>query len=85
MNRQWKLVGDWKVTEGEWNDWRWQIRNRITDVEQLSRFIEQGRQHFVNHQKPPFKKYTFDKGIFFPSTLDRMAGICPRYPKFKAR
>lgn len=23
------------ATEQEWNDWRWQIRNRITDFETL--------------------------------------------------
>ncbi|MDN5319498.1 MAG: lysine 2,3-aminomutase, partial [Thermovirga sp.] len=31
--RSWKEVPLWKgVTEEEWNDWRWQIRNRITTV-----------------------------------------------------
>lgn len=27
------------VTTAEWNDWRWQLRNRITTAEALSRFI----------------------------------------------
>ncbi|GIW48694.1 MAG: L-lysine 2,3-aminomutase [Caloramator sp.] len=27
------------VTEEEWNDWKWQVRNRITTVEQLKKVI----------------------------------------------
>ena len=28
-----------QVTEKEWNDWKWQFRNRITTVEQLAKYI----------------------------------------------
>ena len=28
------------VTEDEWNDWRWQLRNGIRDVETLEQVIE---------------------------------------------
>ncbi|MCK8601194.1 KamA family radical SAM protein [Syntrophobacteraceae bacterium DRH4] len=28
------------VTIGEWNDWHWQLRHRITDVENLARIIQ---------------------------------------------
>jgi len=28
------------VTEQQWNDWRWQFRNRITDVDTLKKLIE---------------------------------------------
>jgi lysine 2,3-aminomutase len=27
------------VPEADWNDWRWQLKNRITSVEQLERFM----------------------------------------------
>jgi len=27
------------VTAGQWNDWHWQLRNRIRSLEQLSRFL----------------------------------------------
>ncbi|HHW44037.1 MAG TPA: lysine 2,3-aminomutase [Desulfotomaculum sp.] len=40
VNKPWISEGKWKVTDEEWNDWRWQISHRITDVEQLSPFIE---------------------------------------------
>jgi lysine 2,3-aminomutase len=29
-----------QVCAGEWNDWHWQLRNRIRTIEQLSRFLE---------------------------------------------
>lgn len=30
----------WKdVTEAQWNDWKWQVKNRITSVEQLKKVI----------------------------------------------
>src|SRR5262245_20035714 len=32
--------GFWaNVADSEWNDWRWQLRNRITTVEQLQRLL----------------------------------------------
>jgi lysine 2,3-aminomutase len=27
------------VSDAEWNDWRWQFRNRITTLEELARFL----------------------------------------------
>ncbi|MBT1248522.1 MULTISPECIES: lysine 2,3-aminomutase [unclassified Thermosipho (in: thermotogales)] len=38
--RHYKDIPLWKdVTEEEWNDWKWQIRNRITDVDTLKKVI----------------------------------------------
>jgi len=38
--RDYKTIEVWKdVEDEEWNDWRWQIRNRITTAEGLSRVI----------------------------------------------
>ena len=38
--RSYKDIELWKnVTEDEWNDWQWQVRNRITDVETLGKVI----------------------------------------------
>ncbi len=33
-----------KVTEEQWNDWKWQVRNRITKVEQLEKIIDMSRE-----------------------------------------
>src|SRR5690554_6237984 len=37
--RQAKIKEMLNATEEDWNDWHWQIRNRITDSETLSKFI----------------------------------------------
>ncbi|MBB6062433.1 lysine 2,3-aminomutase [Thermosipho japonicus] len=38
--RNYKEIPLWKnVSEEEWNDWKWQIRNRITDVDTLKQVI----------------------------------------------
>jgi hypothetical protein len=35
------LPSVWKgVSEREWNDWRWQLRNRITTVDKMKEVIE---------------------------------------------
>ncbi len=46
-----------QVTDEDWNDWKWQFRNRITKVEELARFIplsthEQIQLKFVTTQYP---------------------------------
>ncbi|MCF6459492.1 lysine 2,3-aminomutase [Clostridium sp. Cult3] len=38
--RSYKDTELWKdVTDTQWNDWKWQVRNRITDVETLKKVI----------------------------------------------
>jgi lysine 2,3-aminomutase len=39
--RYYKEIPLWKnVTAKEWNDWRWQLRNRVTSVDQLIQVVE---------------------------------------------
>jgi lysine 2,3-aminomutase len=34
--RNYKDIPIWKdVTDEQWNDWKWQVRNRITTLEEL--------------------------------------------------
>lgn len=38
--RNWKDIEAWKnVSAEEWNDWKWQVANRITTVEELKKII----------------------------------------------
>ncbi|MDQ7793472.1 MAG: lysine 2,3-aminomutase [bacterium] len=38
--RDYRSVALWSgITEAEWNDWRWQVANRITTVDQLAQVI----------------------------------------------
>ncbi|HZK01651.1 MAG TPA: lysine 2,3-aminomutase [Anaerovoracaceae bacterium] len=40
MNRIWKEIEAYKdVSEEQWYDWKWQVENRITTVEQLKKII----------------------------------------------
>ncbi|MFH1776468.1 MAG: KamA family radical SAM protein [Candidatus Omnitrophota bacterium] len=48
----WKRLSMWEgISEEEWNDWRWQLKNRITTAEQLKKIItltpeeEEGIKH----------------------------------------
>ncbi|MGE5571585.1 MAG: lysine 2,3-aminomutase [Bacteroidota bacterium] len=39
--RRFRDIQLWKdVSDSEWNDWHWQIRNRVTDVETLKRAVD---------------------------------------------
>jgi lysine 2,3-aminomutase len=38
--KKYNEVGLWKeVTDEQWNDWRWQVKNRITDLDELKQVI----------------------------------------------
>jgi lysine 2,3-aminomutase len=37
VNRRFELFGD--VPDQQWNDWKWQVRNRIETVEELKKYI----------------------------------------------
>jgi len=40
MARNWKEIEAWKdVTDAQWNDWKWQVENRITTVDELKKII----------------------------------------------
>lgn len=41
LMRRFRDIQLWKdVSDSEWNDWHWQIRNRVTDVETLKRAVD---------------------------------------------
>ncbi len=40
MSRNWKDVPLWKdVTDEQWNDWKWQVKNRLTTIEQIEQVL----------------------------------------------
>lgn len=34
-----KIREKWNVSDAEWNDWKWQMRNRILDVDTLKKYL----------------------------------------------
>ena len=37
VNRRFELFKD--VTDEQWNDWKWQVKNRIETVDELKKYI----------------------------------------------
>ncbi|KUK92078.1 MAG: Lysine 2,3-aminomutase YodO family protein, partial [Thermotogales bacterium 46_20] len=67
----------WKdVPEEEWNDWHWQVRNRVTTVEQLSRVIkitqseEKGIEECLKHLRMAITPY-------YASLIETQNPRCP--------
>ena len=45
MLRNYKEIPLWEnVTDGDWNDWKWQVRNRISDIDTLKQIINLTRK-----------------------------------------
>ena len=35
-----KIIKIFNATEEQWNDWKWQLKNRITDIELLKKILD---------------------------------------------
>ncbi|WP_279230336.1 lysine 2,3-aminomutase [Thermohalobacter berrensis] len=67
----------WKnVSEDEWNDWKWQLRNRITDVEALKKIV-----NLTEREEKEIKEtlQVFRMGItpYYASLMDKDEPNCP--------
>jgi len=68
--RKYNEIELWKdVTEEEWNDWRWQVRNRIKDVETLSKVINLTEQEKKDIQEV-MKKFRVGITPYYASLMD---------------
>ena len=75
--RNWKDIPLWKdVTDEEWNDWRWQVRNRLTTVDQIAQVI-----NLTDQDKADITKVMdgFRVGItpYYASLMDPDDPRCP--------
>lgn len=70
------LLIKWNATEEQWNDWHWQISNRITSVEKLSQFIE-----LTNREKEGIsaclKKFRMAITPYYASLIHQTDRKCP--------
>ena len=67
----------WKgVSEKEWNDWRWQVRHRITTHEQLKEIIELTPEEMegIKHSKG---RLSLGGHPYFASLMDPVNPNCP--------
>jgi len=68
-----KVLG---ATEEDWRDWRWQLRNRISDVEVLEKILDLSDQDKENLRKVG-NKFRWAVTPYFASLMDRDDKYCP--------
>lgn len=71
-----KILDYFKASEEEWNDWHWQLKNRIEDIEVLSKFVnlrEDEREQIV----AVGKKYRWAISPYYLSLMDFDDPKCP--------
>ncbi|MBC7087824.1 MAG: lysine 2,3-aminomutase [Tissierellales bacterium] len=75
--RKYNEIPLWKdVTENEWNDWKWQVRNRVSDVETLSQIINLTEQEKQDINEV-LKKFRMGITPYYASLMDPNDPHCP--------
>ncbi|MGF7185785.1 lysine 2,3-aminomutase [Desulfitispora alkaliphila] len=71
-----KLLEHFSATEDDWKDWKWQMKNRITDAKTLSKFIKLSDQEFEEIEKVG-KEYRWAVSPYYLTTIDPEDPDCP--------
>lgn len=77
MKRNYKDVSIWKdISEDKWNDWKWQLANRITTLEELGKVID------LTPQECEGIKLSLDKlkmaiTPYYATLIDKTDANCP--------
>jgi lysine 2,3-aminomutase len=75
--RNWREIPLWKdVEEAQWNDWRWQVRNRITDIEKLKQVINIDPEEEEGIRKA-LQVFRMAITPYFASLMDPFDRNCP--------
>lgn len=64
------------VTEEQWNDWRWQLKNGIRDIETLEKVIELTDEERANLRKC-LGKFTMEITPYYAALMDHKDADCP--------
>lgn len=65
-----------KVEKEKWNDWQWQLSNRITTGEQLARLLNLGSREIMNINKC-LSKFRMAITPYYASLIDQKNPDCP--------
>ncbi|WP_026893558.1 lysine 2,3-aminomutase [Clostridiisalibacter paucivorans] len=77
MEKYWQNIDLWKdVTEEQWNDWQWQVKNRIVDVEQLKEIINITAQEEKDIAEV-LKKFRMGITPYYAAHMDKSDPNCP--------
>jgi lysine 2,3-aminomutase len=67
----------WKdVTEEQWNDWRWQVRNRITTIEELKKIINLSEEE-INGIEKSLEILRMGITPYYAAHMDKNDPTCP--------
>jgi len=70
--------GAWRdVSDKDWNDWRWQLKNRITTVEQLQKFLPTLTPEELAGAKLANTKLALGITPYFFNLIDQTDENCP--------
>lgn len=64
-----KLLKLFNATEEDWKDWKWQLKNRISDVETLSKIINIDEKEFKSIQQVQ-KKFRWSISPYYTALID---------------
>ncbi|KNY29393.1 lysine 2,3-aminomutase [Pseudobacteroides cellulosolvens] len=77
MNRHYHQIGLWKdITKDQWEDWRWQLSNRITTVEELEQVINLTEEE-RNGVKLSLEKLRMAITPYYAMLMDPDDSSCP--------
>ena len=77
MKRNYKDILLWKdVTEEQWNDWKWQISNRITTIEELEQVVNLSEEEKFG-VKASLKKLKMGITPYYATLIDPDNYNCP--------
>lgn len=75
--KSYKDIELWKnVSEEEWNDWKWQVKNRINTVEELKEIINLTSEEEKNISET-LKKFRMGITPYYASLMDKDDPKCP--------
>lgn len=74
--RKKKILAYFGAGEEDWNDWRWQLRNRISDVKTLRQFLSMSDEE-VKQLEEVSKKFRWAISPYYLSLMDPGDPECP--------
>jgi len=75
--RDYREIPIWKdATEEDWNDWRWQVRNRITNLEQLKQVVSLTEEEVEGVEKC-LQQFRMAITPYYASLMDPEDRNCP--------
>ena len=75
-NNKNKILKELNASEEDWNDYKWQLRNRICDVEEMAKYTNLTDEEYNNIQKVG-EKYRFAITPYYFSLIDFNNPTCP--------